>query len=756
MRQSFAVRQKLRWIGLVFGLFVFALLVQADRWKVVPNAFAGSPPSTANRQETQQGNPADPAAGAASTRQDPSDAAQEKAAADDIPPHPFELKQVAPDFPADMTWINTAGPLRKQDLKGKFVVLDFWTYCCINCIHILPELKKLERKYPNEIVVIGVHSAKFETEQATKNIEEAVLRYEIEHPVVNDSEHRIWRQFRVRSWPSLRIIDPEGFLVTVHSGEIRFEVLDNYFQQLLPIYRKRGTLDETPIRFEGLAERVEPTPLRFPGKVLAHESSQRLFIADSNHNRIVITDLDGNLRRTIGSGEIGRRDGGFAEASFHHPQGMALVEDNLYIADTENHLIRRANLRTGQVDTIAGTGVQADSPWPGWNLREPDALPDRWVGPPKTTALNSPWSLLYHQNSLYIAMAGPHQIWRWDPAANEIGPYAGNGREDIVDGKLLPREPYDVGSAEAQFSAFAQPSGLATDGHWLYVADSEGSSIRAVPFEPSQLVRTVVGTNKLPGGRLFEFGDRDGKREEVLMQHPLGVAYHEGKIYVADTYNNKIRVVDAASGDTQTFAGNGTPGNQDEPAQFDEPTGVSVTGKALYVADTNNHLIRRIDLVTRKVSTLAIEGLEPPPRKAVPREPDLSDAVVRRLEPQVVQLDDGKVQVVVELKFPPGWKLNPLSQLSYRLRTSRPGDATGQEEGGWRTLDQPSPRFTLAVPLADNGTTTLSLAVPFLYCATGGEGLCRMTAVVFEVPLSVGSEGQKSLKLTYDVEVPKF
>lgn len=531
--------------------------------------------------------------------------AQEQAAEQEDDPHPYAHRLEAPEFPADTEWLNVGAPLTMKDLRGKFVLLDFWTYCCINCIHTLPELKKLEKAYPNQLVVIGIHSAKFEAERGTKNIEEAILRYEIEHPVVNDDQHIVWKMYGVRSWPTVLLIDPEGNAVWGKGGETEFAQFQAVIEQGLDFYRKKGVLRETPMKFDLLANRVEKTSLRFPGKVLADEKGQRLFIADSNHNRVVIASFSGELVDIVGSGDIGSRDGDFVSASFDHPQGMALENDRLYVADTENHLVREIDLTKRQVRTIAGTGVQNRSPWPGLEKLSPsDPPPDRWVGKPLETALSSPWDLWVHDSELYIAMAGPHQIWKLPLDESEIGPFAGNGREDIADGPLLPQLPYQEG-----YSSFAQPSGLTSDGTWLYVADSEGSSVRAVPFDPQREVRTVVGTSGLPQARLFTFGDRDGNRGQAMLQHALGVAWNDGKVYTADTYNNKIKIIDAATGNTTTLAGTGEPGTADKPAQFDEPAGISYAAGKLYVADTNNHAIRVIDIASGDVATLEIEGL---------------------------------------------------------------------------------------------------------------------------------------------------
>ena len=511
--------------------------------------------------------------------------------------HPFPKRlQVAP-FPTDLAWLNTSKSIKLEDLKGKFVLLDFWTYCCINCMHILPELKKLEKAYPNNLVVIGVHSAKFDAEHGTKNVAEAILRYEIEHPVVNDPEHVLWNRLGVQAWPTLLLIDPEGQAVWGQRGESTFEQVDVILKRALPYYRNARLLNETPLQFDLEAHRAAKTPLRFPGKILADEPGGRIFIADSGHNRIVIARPDGTLIETIGAGTLGQADGDYSTAQFNAPQGMALDGNNLYVADTQNHLIRKVDLAGSKVETVAGTGKQ---------LRGLNELDLR--GPPLRTAIASPWALYVHGDRLYIAMAGTHQIWWMALDGSRIRPYAGNGSEDIVDGPLLPSRPYQPG-----FSSFAQPSGLASDGTWLYVADSEGSSIRKVPLDPRRKVDTLVGTAHLKDGRLFTFGDVDGPRLRAQLQHVLGVVYHADNLYVADTYNNKIKVIDPTKAVTQTIAGTGQPGAGDDPAAFDEPAGLTAIDGKLFVADTNNHLIRVIDLAQdNRVSTLSIEGLTPP------------------------------------------------------------------------------------------------------------------------------------------------
>ncbi|MFO0841278.1 MAG: thioredoxin-like domain-containing protein [Gemmataceae bacterium] len=485
----------------------------------------------------------------------------------------------APELDGGVAWLNTAGPVRLKDLRGKVVLLDFWTFCCINCIHVLPDLAKLEKKYPNELVVIGVHSAKFDNEKNTDAIRKAVLRYEIAHPVVNDANMAIWRAFGARSWPSLVLIDPEGEIVWRESGEGLYKELDAEISNLIKAHKAKKTLNTKPIRFE-LARFSEAggSPLFFPGKVLADPKGNRLFIADSTHHRIVITDLDGKKIAVAGMGEPGVRDGAFDKAQFNDPQGMALKGETLYVADRKNHLIRALDLKTQTVSTAAGTGEQGRD-------REGD-------GPALKVGLNSPWDLLLLGDRLYIAMAGHHQIWVMDLARNTVAAFAGDGGEDIVDGPL-------------NRSRFAQPSGLATDGKTLWVADSETSSVRSVPLTSRGEVRTVVGQD------LFKFGDADGVGDQVRLQHALGVAYHGGKLYVADTYNSKIKVLDPATRESKTFLG-GEPAGWLATPLFSEPAGICYADGKLYVADTNAHRVRVVDLKTKTVSTLKLQGVEAP------------------------------------------------------------------------------------------------------------------------------------------------
>ncbi|MGR3177283.1 MAG: thioredoxin-like domain-containing protein [Candidatus Anammoxibacter sp.] len=473
-------------------------------------------------------------------------------------------------------WLNTDKPVLLSELRGKVVLLDFWTYCCVNCLHTMKDIKRLEAKYPNELVVIGVHTGKFTNESETDNVRQAILRHGIKHPVVNDATFAIWHKYNVNAWPTFVLIDPKGFVAGYYSGEGNYEAIDSKISEIVLESREKGILDEEPVSFVLESDNSVTRNLSFPSKVVADENSNRLFIADTNHNRIVITDLDGKLIDIVGDGSVGRVDGAFSGSSFYHPRGMVYNNNILYVADTENHLIRKLDLKGKRVSTIAGTGIQA-----GFMAGSGDGT---------ATALNSPWDLTFVNDQLYIAMAGSHQIWKMDMANGQVQPFAGNSHQARVDGALLD-------------SSLAQPSGIATDGTKLYFTDSETSSIRTADLNPEGMVNSIIGL------ALFLFGDKDGIGNDVRLQHPLGIVYYEDMIYISDTYNHKIKLVNPLDQSCKTLLGDGKAGNMDGKAcQFYEPDGLAFANGSLYIADTNNHVIRVADIISGEVSTLQITG----------------------------------------------------------------------------------------------------------------------------------------------------
>jgi thiol-disulfide isomerase/thioredoxin len=620
----------------------------------------------------------------------------------------FEGEVYAPDFPPGLEWLNTEKPVRLRDLRGKIVLLDFWTYCCINCMHIIPDLKKLEAKYANQLVVIGVHSAKFLNEKGTEQIRQAILRYEIEHPVVNDRDFEVWQSYTAKAWPTLALINPKGKVVGSHSGEGIFDIFDNVIGQMVAYFRAKNELDEKPISFKLEKFSAPPSLLAYPGKVLADEKSNRLFISDSNHNRIIITSLDGMVQDVIGDGAIGVKDGSFAEAEFNHPQGLALDGDSLYICDTENHLIRRADLKARVVETLAGTGEQARR------------LNVAGVG--GNVALNSPWDALVHEGKLYVAMAGPHQLWVVDLKTREAEPYAGSGAENHVDGPLLN-------------AALAQPSGITTDGKSLFFADSEVSSIRAAALPPGNQVSTVVGKG------LFDFGDVDGRGDNVRLQHPLGVVYANGKLYVADTYNHKVKELEIAKRESRSYAGTRERGARDgdrKQAQFNEPGGISATSKSLFVADTNNNLIRRIDFDTGKVSIVELKGLE-----------TLTRRMVRKFRGRVIdvakqQIAPGAGAISLSFTLPAGYKYNQGAPFYVAYKTADDKSVKIKELAQNFT----EPKFPFEIPVeAVQGETTATVDAVIYFCNDEKDKVCLVDSVRVNVPLEVREGAPKQAKV---------
>ncbi len=356
----------------------------------------------------------------------------------------------APEFPTGLEWINVPAPLTMAALRGKIVILDFWTYGCINCIHMIPTLQRLEAQYGDALVIVGVHSAKFENEGDTTNIRQIVQRYGLEHPVINDSNFRVWQTYGINAWPTFVVVDPRGNVLALQAGEIPFEAFDRLLSGMVEYFDSTGELDRTPIEL-ALEGAGQPAGLlAFPGKVLADEAGGRLFIADSNHNRIVVTDLDTyQVTDVIGGGAAGLTDGAFDVASFNKPQGMALRDNLLYVADMENHAIRLIDLDARMVTTVAGTGQQLYGPAPGQLV------------PALQADLSSPWDVAFGgDDTLYIAMAGTHQIWALHTADNQIEPLIGNGTEGLI-------------SSGFPFTELAQPSGLYFRDGTLYIADSE-------------------------------------------------------------------------------------------------------------------------------------------------------------------------------------------------------------------------------------------------------------------------------------------
>ncbi|MEW2062943.1 NHL domain-containing thioredoxin family protein [Streptomyces sp. NPDC007002] len=460
----------------------------------------------------------------------------------------------APELIGKGGWLNTGDQqYTLADLRGRIVILDFWTFCCVNCLHVLDELRELEEKHRDTVVIIGVHSPKFVHEAEHQAVVDAVERYEVHHPVLDDPELATWKQYAVRAWPTLVVIDPEGYVVAQHAGEGHAHAIEKLVEELEAEHGAKGTLR----RGDGPYVAPEPvaTHLRFPGKALLLPDGGFL-VSDTTRHRLVELDADGEtVRRHFGTGERGLSDGGPDEARFSEPQGLAVLPDGrIAVADTVNHAIRALDLTTGTTSTLAGTGRQ-------WWQGTPTS------GPAREVDLSSPWDLAWFGDRLWIAMAGVHQLWTYDPEGGTVGVAAGTTNEGLVDGP----------AAEAWF---AQPSGLAVsaDGERLWVADSETSALRWV--DRDEHVHTAVGTG------LFDFGHRDGAAGQALLQHPIGVtALPDGSVAISDTYNHALRRYDPASGEVTTLA-----------TDVREPSDAVLADGDLVVVESARHRLTRLRL----------------------------------------------------------------------------------------------------------------------------------------------------------------
>lgn len=464
-------------------------------------------------------------------------------------------------FPADAPWFNVSRALTAADLKGRVVLLDFFTPGCINCIHVLPDLARLQREFGDRLLIIGVNSPKFAASQISGNIDGFIARYHIRHPVVTDAGMVLWKRYRVFAWPTQILLGPTGETVDRFVGEGQYARIRAAVARTLAAARHDGALVDAPLP-------LEPSPagshgLLQPGKIAA--DARYVAVSDTGHNRILLLNRDGAVIRVIGGGRAGNRDGGPAVARFSGPQGLAFLGHALYVADTGNQLIRRIELPSGEVTTVAGNGRRAYGV--------------HGQHPAREVALNSPWGLQAVGRTLYVAMAGAHQLWKFDLARKKIGPFAGSGREGIADGP-------------AGRASFAQSSGLAYHDGTLYVADPESSAVRAVELGSGR-VRTLIGHG------LFEFGLRDGPPARALLQHDQGLAWAGGKLFVADTFNNAVRTYEPRTSTLTTLA-----------TGLDQPGGIAVLdAHTLLVADTNADRIAAVDIASGAVRNWPISGL---------------------------------------------------------------------------------------------------------------------------------------------------
>jgi thiol-disulfide isomerase/thioredoxin len=579
----------------------------------------------------------------------------------------------APDLDRVGTWLGTDRPLLLRGaLKERVVLLDFWTSGCVNCLHALPVLRAVEERFRGQpFQVVGIHSGKFAAEKEASAVSEAMARHGIDHPVGTDSDLVVWEQYAIHGWPTSVLVDARGYAVAWFRGEPELGQLTAWIQATLDDGRERGVLAKGPAEFQRPAVR-DTGPLAFPGKVLALGGGG-LAVADSGHHRVLLLDGTGRLGRAVGSGIEGFADGAPDTASFRSPQGLAERSGALYVADTGNHAIRRIDLATGRVETVAGTGRKAE------NAVQPAA-------DARTAALRSPWDVVVVGDTLWIAMAGAHQLWRLELATFALSPGAGSGREGLDDGALAT-------------ATFAQPSGLATDGRVLYVADSEASALRRV--DPA------AGTVKtLAGEGLFEFGLRDGPLARARFQHPLGLALVGPVLWVSDTFNGAVRRISLSDGQVTTVA-----------RGLAQPGGLTASGGQLVVADTDHHRLVRLDPGTGALTPIAVAGLTPPPVRGLEERPVLATRALPLQHVEDASVASSGASLVLEVRLPEGHTFTAGAPQRVELSVGGRSTAVQLETSG------PTLRATAPVsPLKTASDAVYSLTL--FYCRDGQGTVC--------------------------------
>ncbi|MEE6258330.1 NHL domain-containing thioredoxin family protein [Plantactinospora sonchi] len=597
----------------------------------------------------------------------------------------------APEF-RGRGWLNTGGrELTLSDVRGKIAILDFWTFCCINCLHVLDELRPLEEKYGDVLVVIGVHSPKFEHERDPEALAAAVERYGVHHPVLDDPELISWQQYAAKAWPTLSVIDPEGYVVASMAGEGHAEGLSRLIDELIETHEARGTLH----RGEGpYVPPAEPdTVLRFPGKALALDDGT-LLVSDSARHSLVELAADGEtVLRRIGTGERGRTDGLAEAAEFSEPQGLCrlpahvaeIAGYDLVVADTVNHLLRGVRLASGEVSTVAGSGRQ-------WRSTVDDHAHDALA-----IDLSSPWDLAWYDDKVVIAMAGIHQLWWFDPVKRTAGVYAGTTVEALRDGPLP-----DVW--------LAQPSGLSVsaDGRRLWLADSETSALRYVE---DGALHTAVGQG------LFDFGHVDGPAGQALFQHPLGVcALPDGSVLVADTYNGAVRRYDPETDLVSTVADG-----------LGEPSDLVLTadGGVLVVESSAHRLTRLAPGALSAAGASTVAGAR------------------HRTERPPTDLAAGELTLDVIFEPPPGQKLDDSFGPSTRLEVSASPPELLIDGAGTGT--ELSRRLVLNDQVTEG---VLQVVAQAATCDAEAEyAACHLTRQDWGVPVRITSDGVHRLPL---------
>ena len=603
-------------------------------------------------------------------------------------------------------WINVANPLTLKDLKGRVILLNFWTYDCVACTHILPQIKKLENELGNKLTVISIHSGKFDNQKNLNSIIKATLRHDITHAVINDSNLTIWNSFGVKAWPTLILIDPKGNIKKTYVGEKEADNLTDDVKKITNKFRYDLNRDPLPLLLEKnkIAKRV----LNYPTKIeyvknfpfRAHNAPAFL-IANSGKNNILVSSLSGEIILQIGSGKSGFRDGSFEDAEFNMPTGMLYDAGKLYVADSGNHSIRLINFKEQSVATIVGSGQKG-----GAITKSSIAAKD--------AELSFPTDLEFYPsiNQIAIANSGSNQILQYDLAKQEISALAGNGNMGIDDGKY-PQ------------NSLAQPYDLAIYNGKLYFVDSETSALRIL--EKDGIVKTLIGKG------LFDFGYKNGSKNQALMQHPLALTADDTGIYISDSFNHAIRKYDPISGEISTAIG-GSKGDSlgsSSNTKFDEPEGIISILDRFYLVDSNNN---RIVIINRGKFSSELLDILPPLQ--LPK-----DGFLQYL-PNLYKADEARVanqNVSLKINLKKGWKINDLGPSFINLL-----EMVNDEEANlittfdWNMITNNE----LKLPKLDDSKSYILQGVIY-YCEDKKNALCYVSS--YEQKLKSSSDEKNNL-----------
>ena len=612
----------------------------------------------------------------------------------------------APELIGD-TWFGTTNPrLGIKDFRGRFLLLDFWTLCCVNCHHVLAELRAVEKEFHDVLTVVGVHSPKFEHEKLPDSVAAAIARHDIEHPVLNDPNMATWKSYGVRAWPTLVLVDPRGDIITTYSGEGHAHAISALLTELIPKYEASADL----VRGEGFYQATEPDEssaanslLKQPGKVTVIPEEYRKFFSASENADLLVSNSGGhdlvalssaNLNEAlvrIGSGNRGTADGNFETAQFGEPYGVVFADAELakktgvhvFIADTANHLIRGLNLETKQVTTVAGTGSQ-------WMQK------DETNGPALEINISTPWDIELFNGQLLIAMAGEHRIWNYNFDSKTLGIFAGTTNEGLVDGP-------------ASDAWFAQPSALvaskATPGR-LWIIDAETSALR---YWQDNQVTSVIGKG------LFDFGHLDGPAQDALLQHPLGLTeLPDGTLLIADAYNRAVRKYNPGTNQVSTVA-----------RDLSEPSDVQL------ISTSDGPKLAAVETAANQIVLLPIEAEALVQGKAM------------RTVRAALEVKPGAALIDVTFSAPPGQKLDErYGPSTFLVVSSTPKELLLEGAGN-------SAELTRKIILNENITEgILHVAAKGASCDENEDGAqCHIHQQDWGIPIKISATGVSTVEL---------